>query len=291
MKLVKGSDRLVTYKEPKTDWFWRGALYFLLLFFLVLGSSMIVFSLWLWREVTTGWALGLSWLVPLGIFVLWSGWKIWRQFEWKEKHLSSYEMNDQVVRGVTHRPEWDYGVTQEFALKDIVEVTIAPYYIRRMVNAMGPESIRRHGVIIEELGPMLIFRTEKERMEILFDSQTNPKVDEWLRFVQEQGLPLKYTPYRMYWLGNKAISPEDRDDYFKQPSDRIPYEVKGGWMKDEPALYDEWSRVNAGGLRTSMSLKEFEVEEKKKRKWGRWIGIPLGVIFFILLGLYMLGSV
>lgn len=281
---------MVTYHEPKTDVFWRGMFYFLLLFFFVLGSSMIVFSLWLWTKVSWEWALGFSWLVPLGIFVLYYGRKMWRQFEWKEKRLSSYEMDEKSVRGVTHRPEWEYGVTQEFALSDVIEVTIAPYYIRRMINNLGPASIERHGIIIEELGPMLIFRTEKERMEILFDSLTNPKVDEWLHFIQQQGLFLTYTPYRMYWLGNKAITPEDRDDYFKEPSDRIPYEVKGGWMKDELALNDEWNRVNAGGLRTSMSLKEFEVKEKKKRKWGLWIGIPLGGILFILVGLFLLGS-
>lgn len=281
---------MITYKEPKTEWFWIGGMYFILMFLLVLGISMIILPIWLWMYFESAWVWTVVWLIPLGVFLLWSGWKLWRQFMWKEKHLSAYEMDAQRVRGVTYRPEWDEGVTQEFSLQEIEEVTIAPYYVRRTLNSMGPLSVQRHGLIIEELAPMLIFRTANERMEILFNATTSPKVDEWLRFIQNQDLFLTYTPYRLYWLGNKAISPADRDAYFNEPSDRIPYEVKGGWMKDEPALNDEWNRVNAGGLRTSMSLKEFEVEEKKKRKWGLWVGIPVGTVILFVFGLYLLGS-
>lgn len=281
---------MVTYNEPKTEGFYRGVLYFLLLFFLIFGSSMIIFSLWLWTEVEWGWALGLSWLIPLGGFLLWTARKMWRDFTWKEKHRSSYQMDEQSVRGVTYRMEWKEGLTQEFALSDVVEVTIAPYYTRRTLNHLGPRFIARLGFVIEELAPMLIFRTETDRMEILFDSHMNPKLDEWLRFVQQQGVPLTYTPYRLYWLGNQLISPADRDEYFAKPSDRISYEVEGGWVQDEQALYDEWNRVNAGGLRTSMSLKEFETTEKKQSRWKLWIGIPLGAVIFVLGGLYILGS-
>lgn len=281
---------MVTYNEPKTELFWKAAFYFIMIFLIVLGLTLTIFPLWVWAEYQSIWVLTVIWLVPIGPFTLYHTWKMYKQYIWKEQHLSAYEMTDTHVRGISYRPEWDYGVTQELALDDVQEVVIAPYYVRRTLNSMGPRSIERYGIIIEELAPMLLFRTETERMEILFNAHDNPKVDEWLRFIQAKGLPLTYTPYRMYWLGNKAIQPEDRDEYFSKESDRIPYEVKGGWMKDELALNDEWQRVNAGGLRTSMSLKEFEETVKKKRKWGLIIGIPIGVIVFILAALYTIGS-
>ncbi|WP_342527764.1 hypothetical protein MKY84_03450 [Chryseomicrobium sp. FSL W7-1435] len=261
-----------------------------MIFLILLGLTFIITPLWVWTEFQSIWILTIIWLVPVGVFILYQAWKIYKHYKWKEQHLSSYELTETHVRGVSYRPEWDYGVTQEFALSDIKEVVIAPYYVRRTLNSMGRRSIELHGPIIEELAPMLIFRTETERMEILFDKHQNPKVDEWLQFIDEKGMNLTYTPYRMYWLGNKAIQPVDRDEYFNKESDRIPYEVKGGWMKDELALNDEWQRVNAGGLRTSMSIKEFEETVKKKRKWSLIIGIPVGLVVFFIGGLYLIGS-
>lgn len=271
---------MLTYTEPRTELFYRGAFYFVILFFIVMGTSFILFPLWVLTQTTSLWVLTLIWLIPVGVFIFWYIVKMWKQFHWKEKHLSSYKIDEGRLHGITYRPEWDHGVTQEVSLDEIQEVVIAPYIVRKNLNVIGPLARQRYGNTIEENAPMLVVRTATERIEILFGPQDYPQVDQWLRFFQDQQLPITHTPYRLYWLGSKAITPEQRDDYFNRESDRIPYEIKQGWLKDAPALYDEWNSVNAGGLRTELTLDEFEQQETKRKKktTRRWL---IGSLTFV----------
>ncbi|TFD94458.1 hypothetical protein [Jeotgalibacillus sp. R-1-5s-1] len=274
------------YQEPKTETFYSVAYVIMFGVAILFLGAVTLLPIVLFFIYQASWIWFIAWMTPL---FGWLNWVTIRHAEkvfWKEKHHAHYEVRDGHFYGTTYRIEEKQRKREHsFPLSDINRVVMLPYIIR-IVTRPSREFYDYGNAprTIKVTAPMIAVVTDNDLVEMLMAENDMTTIDQWVKYFEEQGVPISYSSKLLYYYANKQwYSRTQRHQHLLNDENVVPFKPSAynNIVEASEILHREWTRKVNDDLSID-ELNELHEKKLKKRKRGRLISaFVLG--FFMLL--------
>lgn len=209
---------------------------------MLLGISLLIGPVIIYLFYQSVWLLLPFLLIPLGIFTVRGIYRAAKTLIWRERHLSEYILSKDQIQFIDWQEQ--HPLTPEkgsIPISSIDKVIFSGYIVREMV------AYKSGGEKITETAPILyVIYNEGQEIQKLLSIRFYEKSDglnDWLRFFQNNDIPLCYSGAILYRNDRIVMDNETRLRVLKDDKDLLPFQFVGDWNEQIDLLIPEWNRM------------------------------------------------
>jgi len=216
------------------------------------------------------WLLILFILIPLGFWISRGCLRNLKRVSWHNNHLSTFTLFNNKIESVEWTEAYSKSpIQQVIPFSSLTSVIASSYIIRQTINTVGL------GRVISETGPILYIRYLKDgQQEVLNLPVANHEdngINVWLRYFQDQQIPLQYTARQIYRKDTQFLNDQQRLDYFESSEELIDFPFSGTWLTAEPEIWTKWKDKEVK-LRAEEEAIDPELKKaRQKHTFKTWI--------------------
>lgn len=225
-------------------------------------------------------------LVPLGGWVAIKAFSNARTLIWQHNHPTTYSF----YRNHFQLDKWKETYVMEpesvrIKLEQIQRVVMAPYIVNEMKLKYGRIHIEKNHIMY-----VIYSSNNKQELFMLPFPNKEDEINIWLKYFQEQKIPVAYTKDILYRSDRKTFTDEERLERLNNDNRFIPLEYKQEWKQLRMELSQEWdilySEIDLAGIdsRPIIQTNSEDLPNKKTRAgFRRTSGVTI-LIFILMLG-------
>lgn len=279
------------HEQRKEDTFWWVFYTITLSVGMLIGISFVIAPIVLFIIFKSVWLLLPFLLVPLGILMVRGIYKVSKKLIWKNNHLSSYTLKQDVIEFEDWLDQTDEPEIGSIRLTSIDYVVFSGYIVREMMRyrqGLGPKSSK-----ITETAPIIyvVYKANSGRKKVLtipFHLK-NDGLHTWLGYFQDHEVPLKFAGYVLYRNDIKVMNDEERLGYFENDNKLLSFKFEGDWSKQMHHLLAAWDRTfdDVKVVDDSDQTEAMKADDQKISAKG-WVIVALRTYPIFIIGFFML---
>lgn len=232
------------HKQRKEEVFWWITYSTILSVGFLIGIVFLIGPIILLFIYKSAWLLLLLLFLPLGYIMVKGIYKTAKKLIWKNNHLSSYTLkkNEIIFEGWKVNHPFD-PISGSIPIPSIDCVVFSSYIVRETMQSNRSFSSGNNK--ITETAPILyvIYRGKSNQKYILtipFYTK-NPGIDNWLSFLEENDIPLKYTNYVLHRNDVEIMDDQGRLRFLEDDDEFISFHFRGNWLEQLTRLISQWN--------------------------------------------------